>query len=158
QSVGGWMLFPLILLSGISFALNASTAGVWRRLPIWLALLAVSLVQARAVAFFGVAGGPVIARNFQQRTLRRGGGLFGNGSLLWVAASGRAMALVAMLALPALAWAGWLQPQPFEPRRWAVEIDPSLQRMAETIVVVAKQTGQSPRAFNVSVDAAHYLA
>src|SRR5262249_2566244 len=70
------LIFPLALLGAVSFVLNVSGPGVWRRLPIWAVLLALALIQARAVPFFAIAAGPMMARNFQEWCIRRWGDLF----------------------------------------------------------------------------------
>src|SRR5262249_3034666 len=100
----------------------------------------------------------MMARNFQEWCIRRWGDLFETGAALRAAASARVMALLVMAALPVLAWPGWLQPRPFEPRGWYLEEDPSLRRMTEAVAALAGGTGSAPRTFNASPDAAHYLA
>lgn len=158
QHVSGWLVFPIAALGFMSFAVNMRAPGVWRRLPIWLILLALALVQARAVPFFAVAAAPMMARNFQEWSIRRWGDLFITGAALRPAASARVMALLVLAVLPVLAWPGWLQPRPFEPRGWVLEVDPSLRRMAETVAALANGPAGAPRTFNLSPDAAHYLA
>src|SRR5262249_47603081 len=48
---------------------------------------------------------------------------------LWVL---RTLTVVLGLAFLTCAWPGWLQLPPFEPRRWVVEVTPSLERGAAT--------------------------
>jgi hypothetical protein len=116
--------FPLLVLSLLSFVLD-SPRWSWRRFLPWLGLAAVSAVQARAVPFFAVVAGPVLAWNLQEFLARQQ-------RPVWrpAFAVGHLLAGVLLLGLPVAAWPGWLQAPPFEPRRWAVEAPPSLEQGA----------------------------
>jgi tetratricopeptide (TPR) repeat protein len=168
-SPGGWAYCLLLAAGAASFGLRGralykacpsrpvATGKGPGRLLAWLALAALSVYQARAIPFFAVVGGPVLALNVQEwartappapRLLRR---------LLPVA---RGLGMLAGLALLVLAWPGWLQPAPYQPRAWAVEPDGSLARLA---IHLARQHADPklPPAHSVltfSPDAAHYLA
>jgi len=88
----------------------------------WLALAALSAYQAPTIPFFAAAAGPVLALNLQEwgrtaalpKALRR------------LRPAARVVGVLAGLALLVLAWPGWLQPTPYQPRGWAVEADGSL--------------------------------
>jgi hypothetical protein len=122
----------------------------------WLALAALSIYQARAIPFFAVAAGPILALNVQEwaRTAapaprwRR---------LVPVA---RGLGVLAGLVLLVLAWPGWLQPAPYQPRAWAVEPDGSLVRLAEHLAGQHADRKLPPAhpVLTFSPDAAHYLA
>src|SRR5262249_53544950 len=61
-SAAGLAYFPLLALSLLSFLLDLP-GWSWRRFLPWLALVLLSAVQARAVPFFAVVAGPVLAWN-----------------------------------------------------------------------------------------------
>jgi hypothetical protein len=107
-----------------SFLVNRSRWSWQRALP-WFALLVLSALQARLVPFFAVLAGPIAAWNLQEA--------FAGVSLSRPIRFARAVAMAAGLALLVCAWPGWLQGRPFEPRRWALEFSPSLERGARAI-------------------------
>lgn len=165
-SPGGWAYCLLLAAGAASFGLCGRALRPGRLLT-WLALAALSIYQARAIPFFAVAAGPVLALNVQEwaRTvapaprLRR---------LQLVA---RAVGVPAGLALLVLAWPGWLQPAPYQPRAWAVEPDGSLVRLARHLQTwhddtsPTRQRGDTDQQFQpphfiltFSPEAAHYLA
>jgi tetratricopeptide (TPR) repeat protein len=118
--------YPLLVLGLLSFVLNLPRPH-WQRLLPWLGLAALSLVQVRAVPFFAVAAGPVLAWNLRSWAAGRASGA---DSLL---GGVRGLAVLAGLVLVACAWPGWLQIPPFEPRHWEVEPSPSVRRAAEVV-------------------------
>src|SRR5207245_11228810 len=69
-SPGGWA-YCLLLAAGAASFLLCGRPRHLGRLLVWLALAALSLYQARAIPFFAVAAGPVLALNVQEWTLRR---------------------------------------------------------------------------------------
>jgi tetratricopeptide (TPR) repeat protein len=154
-SPGGWAYCLLLAAGAASFALCGRALHPGRLLA-WLALAALSLYQARAIPFFAVAAGPILALNLQQWAttaatsdvrrrlqiaLRGGGALAG-------------------LALLVLAWPGWLQPTPYRVRGWAVEPDGSLVRMARQLERwhEAGKFRSDHVALTFSPEVAHYLA
>ena len=133
----GLAYFPLLGLGLFSFLLNLPRWH-WQRFLPWLGLALWSALQARAIPFFAVAAGPVLAWNLHdilaarpapRRPPRPAG--------RWQDVVGRAMTAVAGLALLVVAWPGLLQTPPYqpryEPRRWAVETPPSLEMAAATV-------------------------
>src|SRR5262249_49592596 len=88
-------------------------------------------LQARAVPFFAVLAGPVLAWNLQEFFARYSEAERRQGRL-WSRARITLRTLTAILGLAFLvcAWPGWLQLPPFEPRRWVIEVPPSLERGA----------------------------
>jgi len=119
--------YPLLALGLFSFLLNRKEWR-WARFLPWLALASVSGLQARAVPFFAVLAGPVLAWNLQE--------VYSHESATRTAGRPiRYAGLVAMILLAAAflacAWPGWLQGPPFEPRRWSIEQPSALVRGAE---------------------------
>ncbi len=154
-SPGGWA-YCLLLAAGLaSFGLGGRAPHPGR-LVAWLALAALSLYQARAIPFFAAAAGPMLALNLQEWA----GAAAPSGRVRRLRTVARGLALPAGLALLVLAWPGWLQPTPYQPRAWAVERDDSLVRLAETL----KRWHADGRlrddrfALTFSPEAAHYLA
>src|SRR2546422_19664 len=72
----------------------------------------------------------------------------------------RGAGVLAALALLVLAWPGWLQPTPYQPRGWAIEPDGSLVRLARQLETRhADQRFRPDRfALTFSPEAANYLA
>ncbi len=64
-SVGGWVYCLLLAAGAASFVLRGKALHLGRLL-VWLALVALSVYQARAVPFFAVAAGPILALNLQE--------------------------------------------------------------------------------------------
>ena len=155
-SPGGWAYCLLLVAGAASFALHGQTMANPGRLLAWLALAALSLHQARCIPFFAVVAGPVLALNVQEwartvlvtqppsrlQNLIRVGGVLGG------------------VALLVLAWPGWLQPGPYQPRGWSVEPDSSLVRMAQQLQKEHTDgTFRADRfALTFSPEAAHHLA
>jgi hypothetical protein len=129
----GLAYFPLLGLGLLSFALNLPRWHWYRFLP-WLGLAVASLAQVRTVPFFAVLAGPVLAWNLHDffalhsESERRQAPQWG-----WTVLVLRALSVVLGLAFLLSAWPGWLQAPPFEPRRWAIEPAPSLERGAAAI-------------------------
>jgi tetratricopeptide (TPR) repeat protein len=122
--------FPLLGLSLLSFHVNLPRWS-WQRFLPWLGLALLSVLQVRTVPFFAVVAGPVLAWNIQDflGQARDAGRLQ---TPIWrrVLLAGQALTVALLVVLPVCAWPGWLQFPPFEPRRWAVETPPSLERGA----------------------------
>ncbi|MBO0699311.1 MAG: hypothetical protein J2P46_13020, partial [Zavarzinella sp.] len=121
--------FPLLVFGLLSFAL-ALPKWRWARFLPWAGLAALSALQSRAVPFFAVVAGPVLAWNLQDFFARRAGPGRVSARLRWAVP---ALAGLLGLIFLACAWAGWLRTPPFEPRRWAVETPPALERGAEAV-------------------------
>jgi hypothetical protein len=127
----GLAYFPLLALGLISFLLTLPRWH-WQRFLPWLGLALWSALQVRAVPFFAVLCGPVLAWNLQDFFARHTESHRREGPLWEPAlATVRGLLVVLGLAFLACAWPGWLQAPPFEPRRWAIETPPSLELGAQ---------------------------
>jgi hypothetical protein len=156
--------YPLLGLGVVSFLL---APWRWARFLPWAALAALSGYQARAVPFFAVVAGPVLAWNLQdffaRRSSRQGDketgrqrdGETGTAPVMEPGFRFRRLlpsppllvSLSACLigaAFLAAAWPGWLQGPPYEPRRWALQPPPGLGQAAA--VVCQEHAGNGPRA------------
>ena len=153
----GLSYFLLLILGVVSFLLSLPRLH-WQRLLPWVALALLSGLHVRAIPFFAVLTGPVLAWNFQeslaqrvdpeqQQSLRwRRGGF---ALRVWATTIG--------LFLLICIWPGWLQGPPFEPRRAAVETSPSLQAAAATLKnwLGDGKMGPRPRGLYLSQEAAN---
>lgn len=158
-NAAGSAYYLLALLMALSFALNAR-GWRWRRALAALALFLLSAVQYRAVPFFAVAAGPLLALNVQEFLARRGGEWARSGEAARWSVAGRISTLLAGLVLLAAAWPGWIHAAPYEPPRLAVETDASLQETAAAINRWRDEglLGPSGRGFVTSADAANTFA
>ncbi|MCI0642983.1 MAG: hypothetical protein L0Y72_05540 [Gemmataceae bacterium] len=168
-SPAGLAYYLLVLLGVLSFTASFLTSGRsasgheecagWSRFLAWLALFALSAYTSAMIPFFAVAAAPITALNLQQAVDRRR-------RTECQAASPRyarwrqALSLLVLTGLCVAAWPGWLQPFPFEPRRWAIETDPALEKTAFEITRWREvgQIGDEARGFNLSPAMASYLA
>ncbi len=155
RSPGAWAYYLLLASSAGSFipALRRVHPG---RLLAWLVLAALSIYQARTIPFFAVVAAAFLALNVREWS--RGSPVSETRQRLRFAAD-RVGVLVG-IALLVLAWPGWLQPAPYQPRGWSVEPDGSLVRMAEHLKRYHAQSRFRPDrfAFTFSPEVAHYLA
>src|SRR5439155_4036770 len=80
--------------------------------------------------------------------------------VLPVRRAAQVVGVLAGLALLVLAWPGWLQPAPYQPRGWAVEPDGSLVRLARELDRRHAQQPSRPDriALTFSPEVAHHLA
>jgi hypothetical protein len=120
--------YPLLGLSLVSF-LFALPQWRWQRFLPWAGLAALAVLQARAVPFFAVVAGPVLAWNLQDFFARRPRPAF----TPWGRAVGTALTSVLAAVFLVCAWPGWLQRPPFESRRWAVELPAGLEQAAAAV-------------------------
>jgi tetratricopeptide (TPR) repeat protein len=157
-SPGGWAYCLLLAAGAASFVLCGRTLHPGRLLA-WLALAALSAYQARAIPFFAVAAGPILALNLQEWAATRSSKTAFPGPR-WLMGAARAAGVLAGLALLVLAWPGWLQPAPYQPRGWAVEADGSLVRLARELDRGHADHAARPDhfAFTFSPEVANYLA
>jgi hypothetical protein len=155
-NLSAWAFFALLALGAVSFIANRSALRDWR-LTVWLAFAGLAAWRAGAIPFFAVVAGPITAVNFRslavadpRRTYR------GLTYVPW------ALVCLAGIALAALTWPGWLQGTHRRDRAlaWAVSIDPSLHRVADTISGWRQRGELSPdaRTFATHPDVAHYCA
>jgi hypothetical protein len=165
-SAAGLAYFPLLLLGVVSFVLLALGPGGPRvlagwRLLVWLPFALFSLVNVRGVSFFAVVAGPVTALNLLDLAARLGPVEV---SPTWrgIALAGRALTLLLGLAALVATVPGWLQAQPYAPRRvaWEVVPDPSLEQATRQILAWREQGRVPPGThwFNLTPDVANYLA
>jgi hypothetical protein len=152
--------FPLLGLGLVSFVLTLPRWH-WQRFLPWLGLAVLSALYLRTIPFFAVVGGPVLAWNLQEFFARRTEAGLGQGPF-WRRASVALRALAVLLAATflACAWPGWLQAPPFEPRRWAIETPPSLERgaLATRRWHESGKFGPEDRGLHVSPETAHAFA
>jgi tetratricopeptide (TPR) repeat protein len=155
RSPGAWAYYFLLGASGASFVLAIRTLHPGRLL-VWLALAALSIYQARAIPFFAVAAAPLLALNVQEWS--RGRTFSETRRRLRIAA--QRLGVLVGIVLLVLAWPGWLQPAPYQPRGWTVVPDGSLVRLAAQL---NRRHTESPfrsdrRALTFSPEVAHHLA
>jgi tetratricopeptide (TPR) repeat protein len=163
SSPAGLAYFPLLVLGGLSFALNASHFS-WQRFLPWLGLALLSVFQVRTIPFFAVVAGPVLALNLREGLRERFGGHQGTWRRLTYV--GHTLSVMLGLVLLVAAWPGCLQAQPSawsavaEPRRWAVEPVPSLERGAVTTRHWHQEgkIGADSRALHLSPDSVYAFA
>jgi tetratricopeptide (TPR) repeat protein len=181
-SVPGVAYLALAVLSGLSFALNRDAWRNWRlpgwlvrrgiviwppdpgarrswRLPVWLGFFALSAWSVRAVPFFAVIAGPILALNVQDFA-RRTRTSWSTHDQFLLARLGRAGAILLLLGLLVAAWPGWLQTPPYEMRRWIVLPDPSVVEAAQRLNDWRAEgsLGAEDRGFNFSPEEANYFA
>jgi hypothetical protein len=154
-SPGAWAYYLLLAAGLVSFGLCGRALRPGRLLA-WLALAALSAYQARAIPFFAAAAGPVLALNLQDwAPSRQTGGPKKEPAALLVWLSPCLLILLLVLA-----WPGWLQPRPWQPRGWGAEPDASLERLAERLKRWHDAGAFRPDRFALtfSPEAANYLA
>jgi hypothetical protein len=156
-SPAGLAYFPLLGLGLLSFFLNPPWVrgqGRWQWFLPWLGLALLGALEARAVPFFAVVGGPALAANLQAFFARRPEADRAPGFAV------QALAGVLGLAFLLCAWPGWLQAPPHEPRRCTVIVPASLK---EGAVVVARwhqegKLGPDSHGLHLSPDSAEAFA
>jgi tetratricopeptide (TPR) repeat protein len=175
-SPAGLAYYPLLGLGLLTFLLNRSSprqagggmhresdagysaARFWERLLPWLGLAVLSAVQVRAIPFFAVVAGPVLAWNLQ--AVAAGRGERGEGRLGPRRLGPSFLLLLAACGLMVAAWPGWLQAPPFEPRHWGFELAPSLEPGAVTTRQWRQQgkLAQGKRGLHLSAESANAFA
>jgi hypothetical protein len=161
-SVAGLAYWPLFLLGPASFVFVYERMP-WSRLLVWVCFALLSLYNWRIIPFFAVVAGPITALNWLDFAAQRLGpaprltrgwrtGMLG----------GRFLTLLLGVALLIATVPGWLQRSypSFHRVGWSIQVDPSLQQMAETIHGWRKAglLPDEPNWFNLSPDVANYLA
>jgi hypothetical protein len=151
--------FVLVGLGLVSFLLNPRTLLGWRLL-VWLSFAGLSAWLERAVPFFAVVAGPIIALNFQDALWAKYQGRTGN--RLFLVRVSYFLLTAAGLGLIFLAWPGWLQGFQGEGRRveWAVQPDGTLRRVAQTLHRWHQEgkLGDDDRGFPMHPSVVHYCA
>ncbi len=162
KSVAGIAYFPLLVLSLLSFGLNFRSIRPWR-IVVWLPFAALSAAHARAIPFFAVVAGPILALNCLDFAAQIAGAAFTKkaGWRAW-RVGGRVLCVILGLGLIVGTIPGWVQAQPYDKRRvaWYVHVEPSWR---ETAAQVARWREQGMLAdgagwFNTSPDAVNYMA
>jgi len=162
KNVAGIAYYPLLALGFVSFALNFRALRPWR-IMLWLPFAVLSLFSARAIPFFAVVGGPLMALNFLDVGARVGTLAFANekGWHAW-RVIGRVLCVVAAIALIVGTVPGWVQAQPFERRRVAfhVHVEPSWKAAGAQLALWRQQglISDADGWFNLSPDVANYMA
>ncbi|MBM4070119.1 MAG: hypothetical protein FJ271_14370 [Planctomycetes bacterium] len=143
----------------LSFLLGWRRFEAWRLL-VFLAMLAMSLVQGQAIAFFAVVAGPILSLNI--------GGMLASSAIqirpesTWAGLVPGGRLIVGLLGLVAVAaaWTGWLVGAPYGPRRWEVAGNSSLEQAARQLNSWRQQDILSPadNGFAFSLEAANALA
>ncbi len=154
-SPGGWAYCLLLAAGAASFVLSGRALRPGRLLA-WLALAALSLYQARAIPFFAVAAGPILALNLQDRARP----METSHRIAILSRVLRYSSPCLLLGLLVVAWPGWLQPAPYQPRGWAAEPDGSLVRLADRLEKWRADDDFSPDRFalTLSPEGANQLA
>jgi hypothetical protein len=149
---------PLVVLSFLSFLFNQEAFRSWR-FTVWLGFFALSCNNARAVPFFAIVAGPVMALNLVEFARRRERLASSRSPIQW-GLLGRAFAIPFGLFFLIAAWPGWLQGMPFNCRGWTVAADPSLEKAAQRLEDLRLRGVLTPqsRGFNFSAEAANALA
>lgn len=158
RSPAAWAYYFLLGVSAVSFLLPLRTLHSGRLL-VWLVLAALSIYQARTIPFFVVAAAPYLSLNIQEWLRSRTTAVPPAGSrsaqpILQL------MGLIFGIVLLVLAWPGWLQPAPYQPRGWTLEPDGALVRLTDQLKRWHAE-GRLPSdhfALNFSPEVAHYLA
>lgn len=155
RSPGAWAYYLLLAASAISFVRSIGTIPAGRLL-VWLGLAGLSIYQARTIPFFAVAAAIFLGLNHQERSRSRP---TSEASRRLRITDPRLGALIGIVLL-VLAWPGWLQPAPYQPRGWTAEPDGSLTRLAEHLKRGHAQgyLRSNRFALTFSPEAANYLA
>jgi hypothetical protein len=126
--------FSLLVLGMFSFVLYRRALASWR-LVVWVPFAVLAAWQARAIPFFAVVAAPITALNLQDFLAQRQSAAVPGRTASLGALAGRGLLSLALLALVALAWPGWLAGpgRQERPVAWGVQAEPSLQRVAEVL-------------------------
>jgi tetratricopeptide (TPR) repeat protein len=156
----GWAYVALSVAGVLSFGLWPAAFASWR-LPVFLAVGALGAWNSRTLPFFAIAAGPIAARNLSDYFREP---VPTAGRLREALAVGGQLGLVtAGIVLCGLAWLGWLQGFTADESHrvaWAVQPDPSLRRLAESISRWRKDglLRDTDRGLALHPDAADYAA
>jgi tetratricopeptide (TPR) repeat protein len=156
----GLAFFPLLGLGFLSFVLNRSKWS-WRWFLPWMGASLLACFQARAIPFFAVVSAPILAWNFQDFF-----GRFFSADRLQILGWRRMLAMgpfltaLAVCLLLVCSWPGWLQAPPYEPRRWDIDLPPSLKvgALATRVWHQEGKLGSDNRGLHLSPDTASAFA
>jgi hypothetical protein len=124
--------YVLLALSMISFIATAPQWR-WQRFLPWLVFALLSAFQMRAIPFFAVVAAPVLAWNIRDIIAKHFYGPGGEVQQVELLRFGQVLTAMLVLILLVCSWPGWLQSPPFGSRRWAFDLPPSLERVANTV-------------------------
>jgi hypothetical protein len=145
----------------LSFGVNARRFRAWRALLV-LAFLGLAMFHARALPFFAVVAGPVLALNLQEAAARLNALPGGERRTAPLAILGRGFGFLLLLAGLATAWPGWLSIRPHERHRvgWDEDFDPALKGVALFLDGLREQGDLPPdaRGFHYSPETGNALA
>ncbi len=135
-NVAGMAYFVLLVLGVVSFilaglaSLDSGKALAGWRVTLWLFFGALSGWHSRAIPFFAVVMGPIMALNFADYVVRLRAMDYSRDSI-----AGRWLSVIVGALLVVLAIPGWLQADPQRLRHfgWGVVPDPSLERLTVEI-------------------------
>ena len=165
--IAGFAYYPLVLLSVISFVVNAAVTkkpgapgfhpGRFLVLCIPMVL---SWINIRFIPWFAIAAAPITVLNIVDWRVWLTNIKVTKARPLYL---GRALVALVGCVLLFLAWPGWLHTGPgnFAATRrvaWTMPIDPSFQGAALRLAELAVQEKRELRVFNISPDTAHYCA
>ena len=156
--------YVLAALGLVSFGLNWADWRGWRMM-IWLAFFLLSAYWERAIPFFAVVAGPIMALNIQDFAARRYGlGLTVENPWKAVSIGGRLATVTAGILLLVAAWPGWLHAKYDDPVlthhvSWQIEANSSLRRAAQKLREL-RQAGVmgDGNGFNFTPEIANYCA
>jgi tetratricopeptide (TPR) repeat protein len=159
-NLAGWAYVALSLAVVLSFGVCPAAFASWR-FPVFLVFGALGAWNSRTMPFFAIVAGPIGARNLSDYFRRpQQTATYIREAL----AQGWHLSLVtAGIVLGGLAWLGWLQGFTADESHrvaWAVQPDPSLRRLAESISRWRKEglLRDADRGLALHPDAADYVA
>jgi tetratricopeptide (TPR) repeat protein len=160
-NVAGLAYFPLLLLGLLSFAVNYRAIRPWRVL-VWLPFAGLSALSMRAIPFFAVVAGPIMALNFLDFAATLPAQDYTTPGWRGWRIGGRLLSVVAGLALVVCTVPGWLQAQPYDKRRvaWNVHVEPSWKAVGAQVSQWRQQglLTDGEAWFNTSPDVLNYMA
>ena len=130
-SAAGLSFFLLLLLGIVSLVLAGQQR--WPRLPLFTVYALLACWHARAIPFFAIVAGPILALNWLDAISARSRAMpLTSGPWTRWLVLGRGLSLVAILVLLLASVPGWLQVRPHVLRRigWGIQPEASLVRAA----------------------------
>lgn len=164
QNAASLAFLPLLLFSLVSFLCNLR--GVrWWRVAVYVPFAILAACWMRAVPYFAIIAGPVMALNFQDFAVQwavRGPAKVGRFPKPLVGRLGTVLALGILIAL---AWPGLLHPRADDARytrrvTWGITTNESFRHLGATLADLRSKGVLRPesRAFNLNPEAANYCA
>jgi len=166
QNIAGLAYYPLLLLGLVSFVVNSAVTkkpgapGLHPgRFLLWAFLAFLSLMQARLIPWFAIAGAPITVLNLVDWRIWLAKIHVPNWKPLLL---GRVLMLLLFAVGLYMAWPGWLYGPAGDfnsPRRvaWKMPIDPSPQGAA-LYLTEKNKGGKNLHVFNFTPEIAHYCS